>query len=225
MKLRLTVLTLVLLGLLPASVAAQKAAPGSVLAVTHVTVIDATGRPAQADQTVIVADGRIAALGSSLRVKIPAAARVVNATGKYLIPGLWDMHVHIAGINADPRWSKQVYLPLLIAYGITGVRDMGGDLGALLAWRSEIEAGALMGPHIVTGGPMLVSAGERSPEGYPVKSAEEARAAVRELKQQGSDFIKIISLPSREAFFAVADEAKKQGLPFVGHVPAVVSAS
>src|SRR5262249_49011180 len=135
------------------------------------------------------------------------------------------MHVHIAGISAEPAWSKNVILPELIAYGITGVRDMGGDLEVLQGWRREIEAGTLTGPHIVTGGPMLVPRGKKNAEQYPVANAEEARAAVKELKQRGADFIKIIGVPSREAFFAVADEARKQGLPFVGHVPAVISAA
>src|ERR1700676_1678315 len=129
------------------------------LALMHVTVIDPSGRPAQADQTVIVSDGRVTAIGASGTLRVPKGARVIDARGKFLIPGLWDMHVHIAGISADPAWSKEVILPELIAYGITGVRDMGGDLDALLAWKREIAAGVLIGAHIVAGGPMVVSRG------------------------------------------------------------------
>jgi len=202
-----------------------EAQTAGVLALTHVTVIDTSGRPAQADQTVVVSAGRITAVGPSATVRVPKDARVVEARGKFLIPGLWDMHVHIAGISADPAWSKQVILPELIAYGIVGVRDMGGDLEVLLGWRREIEAGTLVGPHIVAGGPMLVPRGKKNAEQYPVANADEARQAVRELKQRGADFIKVIGLPSRETFFALADEAKKQGISFVGHVPAVVTAS
>src|SRR5262249_5486016 len=106
----------------------------TILAIAHVTVIDATGRPAQPDQTVVVAGGRIAQVGPAKRLKIPHDARVLDGRGKFLIPGLWDMHVHVAGISADPAWSKKVLLPVLTAYGITGVRDMGGDLAALLEW-------------------------------------------------------------------------------------------
>jgi imidazolonepropionase-like amidohydrolase len=214
-----------------AAVAMLVAAPGGLaetgatLALTHVTVIDASGSAAAADQTVIVSNGRVAAIGASGTLRVPKDARVIDARGKFLIPGLWDMHVHIAGISADPVWSKQVILPELIAYGITGVRDMGGDLDALLAWKREIAAGTLMGPHIVAAGPMLVPRGEKNAEQYPVGNADEARQAVRELKQRGADFIKVIGMPSREAFFAVAEEAKKQGISFVGHVPAVVTAA
>ena len=224
MKTAAIFLALALLGFCASGLQAQRPAPGA-LAITHVTVIDGTGKPAKAEQTVVLAEGRIVAVGPSAELKAPAGARVVDGSGKFLIPGLWDMHVHIAGISADPAWSKKVLLPLLIANGITGARDMGGDLSALQAWRQEIDSGALLGPHLVTGGPMLVRGGKKSADQYPVASADEARAAVRELKQQGADFIKIISLPSREAFFAVAEEAKRQGLPFVGHVPAVVTAS
>jgi imidazolonepropionase-like amidohydrolase len=189
------------------------------LALTHVAVFDGTGRPLRSDQTVIITNRRITIIAPAARVKLPQDARVIDAHGKFLIPGLWDMHVHIAGLNADPAWSKQVLLPLLLANGITGVRDMGGDLEALLAWKHEIESGALLGPHIVAAGPFLVAGGKKSPEQYPVANADEARAAVRDLKRRGADFIKIISLPSREAFFAVADEAGKQHISFVGHLP------
>src|SRR5580700_9855985 len=89
----------------------------------------------------------------------------------------------------------------------------------------DIESGALLGPHIVAAGPWLASRGKPSPEQIPVANAEEARAAVRDLKQRGADFIKIISLPSRDAFFAVADEAKKQNISFAGHLPFEISAA
>jgi len=135
------------------------------------------------------------------------------------------MHVHLAGVIADPLWSKDVLLPLLLANGIVGVRDMGGDLETLLAWKGGVESGTIQGPHIHAAGPWLAGAGKKSPEQYPVANADEARAAVRDLKKRGADFIKVITLPSREAFFAVADESKKQGLTFVGHLPLEVGAA
>jgi imidazolonepropionase-like amidohydrolase len=195
------------------------------LAFTHVTLIDTAGGLARPDQTVVISGGKILAVGASGAVRPPKGARIIDSSGKFLIPGLWDMHVHIAGINADPAWSKNVILPELVASGITGVRDMGGDLEVLEAWRREILNGTLTGPHIVAGGPMLVPRGPKSAEQYPVANADQARAAVKELKLRGADFIKVIGMPSRDAFFAVADEAGKQGLPFVGHVPAVVTAA
>ncbi|MGC1620776.1 MAG: amidohydrolase family protein [Candidatus Acidiferrum sp.] len=196
----------------------------SELAISHVTVIDATGRAPQPDQTVLIAAGRIVAVGPSKKIKVPKNSRTIDASGKFLLPGFWDMHVHLAGINADPSWSKEVLLPLLLANGITGVRDMGGDLDALLAWQRDIESGALLGPHIVASGPFLAASGRKTPEQYPVANAAEARAAVDDLKKRGANFIKIITLPSREAFFAVADESKKQNISFVGHLPFEIGA-
>jgi imidazolonepropionase-like amidohydrolase len=196
----------------------------SPLALTHVALIDSTGSKPRLDQTVVIGNGRITATGPSARIKVPREARVIDAQGKFLIPGLWDMHVHIAGLNADPAWSKQVLLPLLLANGVTGVRDMGGDLEKLLAWKREIESGALVGPHIVTCGPFLVSSGDKTPEQDPVANADEARTAVRDLKRRGAEFIKVISVPSKEVFFAIADEAKKQNIPFSGHLPFQISA-
>ena len=195
-----------------------------VLAIAHVTVIDPATGSVRADQTVVIAGGRIQRVVPSANYQPEKGARIIEARGKYLIPGLWDMHVHIAGISADPAWSKATILPLLIAQGVTGVRDMGGDLSVLRAWKQEIEAGKLLGPHIIAGGPMIVPSGKKTPEQWPVTTAEEARVAVRELKQQGADFIKIISVTSREIFFAIAEEAKKENIPFVGHVPLAVTA-
>jgi len=201
------------------------AGPAITLVLEHVTVIDGTGRAAQSDQTVVIVGGRITSVGPAGRAERGKTAHIVDARGKFLIPGLWDMHVHLAGVNADPSWSKDALLPLLLANGITGVRDMGGDLSALLAWQRDVESGALLGPHIVASGPWLAGRGKPSPEQVPVANAEEARAAVRDLKQRGADFIKIISLPSHEAFFAVADEARKQNISFVGHLPLEVGAA
>ena len=202
----------------------SSAEPSSQLAITHVTLIDATGRPPQPDQTVLIDAGRITAVGAAATIKVPKTARTIDASGKFLLPGFWDMHVHLAGVTADPSWSKQVLLPLLLASGITGVRDMGGDLDALLSWQRDAESGALLAPHIVAGGPFLAASGEKTPEQYPIHSAEEARAAVDDLKKRGANFIKIISMPSRDAFFAVADESKKQNIPFVGHLPFEIGA-
>jgi imidazolonepropionase-like amidohydrolase len=202
-----------------------KAGPEPTLILQHVTVIDGMGGAPQRDQTVVISGLRISAVGPASHVKVDKTAKIVDAQGKFLIPGLWDMHVHLAGVIADPAWSKNVLLPLLLANGITGVRDMGGDLDTLLAWKRDVEAGTLFGPHIYAAGPWLSGGGHKSPEQYPVANTDEAQAAVHDLKKRGADFIKIISLPSRDAFFAVADESRKQNISFVGHLPIEVGAA
>jgi len=201
------------------------------LAITHVTIVNPEG-PAQQDMTVVVSGGVIEWIGAASDRKRPAHqdAMEFDARGKFLIPGLWDMHTHVAGISADPTWSKNVLLPLLVANGITGIRDMGGDLRALREWRREIASGALLGPQIMAAGPMLVpaprpgKAESTNPSVLGVGTPEEARAAVDQLQKQGADFIKVIQL-SREAYFAVAKESKKDGITFVGHIPTGVTAS
>jgi imidazolonepropionase-like amidohydrolase len=210
---------------------ARRSAAEIPLAITHVTIINPQGPPQQ-DMTVIVSGGVIEWIGSSADRKRPAHKDEVefDARGKFLIPGLWDMHTHVAGISADPGWSKNVLLPLLVATGITGIRDMDGDLHALQEWRREIASGALLGPQIVAAGPMLVPAPRSGharstdPSVLEVGTSEEARAAVDQLQKQGADFVKVIQL-SREAYFAIAEEAKKDGISFAGHIPIAVTAT
>ncbi|HMD75570.1 MAG TPA: hypothetical protein VKG05_17025, partial [Steroidobacteraceae bacterium] len=141
-----------LCGALAAAFAGAAAAAASAVAITHVTVIDTTGAPPQPDVTVIVKDQRIAALGSSDTVRVPAGTRLVDGSGKYLIPGLWDMHVHEVFGDWLPR-NERVVPPLFVANGITGVRDMGGDLDVLKLWRAEVAAGRLLGPRMIIAGP------------------------------------------------------------------------
>ena len=201
------------------------------LAIDHVTVIDVTGGPELADQTVVITADSIVGMAKSGSIEIPKDARRIDARGKFLIPGLWDMHTHIAGISANPVWAKQTLLPLLVANGITGIRDMGGDLDALESWRREIENGTLIGPRIVAAGPMLLPARRAGANPAPADPAilrvgtpEESRAAVDSLQKRGADFIKIIEV-SRENYFAIADQSKKDSIPFAGHIPSDVTAT
>ena len=216
-------ITAVLL-LLVAGAAVARESPGQALAFTHVTVIDATGSPAQPDMTVVVAGKRVIELGQSGAVHLPPHAIVIDARGKYLIPGLWDMHVHTVFGDWLPR-NERVTLPLFVANGITGVRDMGSDLDVVKQWRAQIEAGTLLGPRMYIAGPMLDGPVPRFPSSAPVANAADGRRVVDELKAEGVDFIKIQSLIPRDGYFAAADEAKKIGITFVGHVPDAVRAS
>ncbi len=212
----------VLLSIIPCSVAF--AAEPATLAFTHVNLIDATGSPVQADMTVVVAQRRIASIQPSATAPVPAHAEIVDAHGQYLIPGLWDMHVHTVFGDWLPR-NEKISLPLFVANGITGVRDMGGDLNALEVWRAAIAAGTLLGPRMVIAGPMLDGPTPRFPSSAPVADAADGRRVVDELHAQGVDFIKIQSLIPRDGYFAAAAEAKRLGIVFVGHVPDAVRAS
>src|SRR5271170_5749162 len=213
-----------LCGVLAAAFAGTAAAAASAVAITHITVIDTTGAPPQPDMTVIVKDQRIVELGMSNTVQPPASARLVDGSGKYLMPGLWDMHVHEVFGDWIPR-NEKVLPRLFVANGITGVRDMGGDLDVLKVWRAEVAAGRLLGPRMIIAGPMLDGPVPRFPSSAPVATPADARRIVDELQAQGVDFIKIQSLIPRDGYFAAADEAKKLGMVFVGHVPDAVRAS
>ncbi len=196
-----------------------------VLILENVTVIDATGAPPHPHRTVIVRNGKINAITESAGgTGAKLSGTHVDGTGKFLIPGLWDMHVHMVFGDWFPR-GKDVTLPLFIANGITGVRDMGGELEVLQQWRKEISAGTLIGPRMVISGPMLDGPEPRFPSSIAIKTPEDGRHAVDDLKRRGADFIKLQSLIPRDAVFAIADEARKQGITFVGHVPDSVRAS
>ena len=198
--------------------AQQRASSTQVLVFTHVTVIDATGAEAKPDMTVVIRDGRIAELGISGKIRPPKGARVVDASGKFLIPGLWDMHVH--------QWNKEAFFPLFIANGVTGVRDMFSPLPQIKQWRADVAAGTTIGPHIVAAG-ILVDGPTPAcaPCSITVSNAAEGRKAVLTVKEMGSDFIKVYSMLPRDAYFAIADEAKRQNMVFAGHVPEFVSAA
>jgi imidazolonepropionase-like amidohydrolase len=203
-----------------ASVAHAASAP---IAITGVNVIDVTGGTVAANSTVVITRDRIVDVGKSADVHIPRDAQVVDGSGKFLIPGLWDMHVHMVFGDWFPQ-SREITLPLFVANGITGVRDMGGELDILQQWRKEITQGKLLGPRIVTSGPMLDGPKPRFPSSVAVASPEDGRRAVDDLKRRGADFIKLQSLMSRESYFAIAGEAKKRGMVFAGHVPDAIRA-
>jgi imidazolonepropionase-like amidohydrolase len=196
--------------------------PRAPLIIENVTVIDATGTPAQPHRTVIVQDGHIQGIYKTKRA--PKGALHVNGAEKFLIPGFWDMHVHTVFGGWFPH-GKEIALPLFIANGVTGVRDMGGELDVLQEWRKEIAAGTLLGPRMVIAGPMLDGPQPRFPSSVAIATPEDGRRTVDDLKRRGVDFIKLQSLIPREAVFAIADEANKQGISFVGHVPDAVRAS
>ena len=212
--------------LLSVAAAGAVQSPSPALYIDDVTVIDVSGGPAQVHRTVIVQGNRIVGVvGPEVREKARLSGAVlIDGKGKFLIPGLWDMHVHMVFGDWFPR-GKEVTLPLFVANGITGVRDMGGELEVLQQWRKEISAGTLIGPRIVMSGPMLDGPQPRFPSSIAVKTPEDGRRAVDDLKRRGADFIKLQSLIPRDAVFAIADEAKKQGITFVGHVPDAVRAS
>ncbi|HZS61608.1 MAG TPA: amidohydrolase family protein [Gemmatimonadaceae bacterium] len=190
------------------------------IAIVHATVIDPGPGTVRADQTVIVQGDRVTAVGHAA---VPKGARVIDATGQFVIPGLWDMHVHSAFGDWFPG-GRDVILPLFIANGVTGVRDMGGDVEVLQGWRDSIAKGTLVGPTMVISGPMLdgyLADGKslRFPSSVPIVTSEDAVRAVKTLASQHVDFIKVQSEVPHDAYLAAAEAAHQAGLPIVGHIP------
>jgi hypothetical protein len=141
------------------------------------------------------------------------ADTVIEGGNRYLIPGLWDMHTHI--------WDDQQFFPLLIANGVTGVRDMFEyNIAVVRNWSKEITAGKKIGPTLIAAGPIVDGEKPMWPFSVSVKNAAEGRRAVDSLKNRlHTDFVKVYSSLSRDAYFAIAEEARKQQFPFAGHVP------
>jgi imidazolonepropionase-like amidohydrolase/ketosteroid isomerase-like protein len=189
----------------------------SSVAITGVTVVDVASGRLVPRQTVVVRGNRIVAVGPSSAAP-PADAQLVDGTGKFLIPGLWDMHVHTP---ADAE-TRAVYLPLEIANGITGVRVMWGGPDHLTE-RADVASGTLLGPRMVVATPVLDGRMWRSPS--PVGSPEEARRTVESLARQGYDFVKTYQFLPRDVYLAIADEAKRLGIPFAGHAPLTLTAA
>jgi hypothetical protein len=212
-----------LLVLIARLVSAQGGPEPDVLVITNVDVIDTRQGLRLPNLTVIIKHGRIDSIAKHGIIGSSHKTKIVNGSGKYLIPGLWDMHVHSAGGPAAP-WDAGIILPLYIANGITGIRDMGGNLQLLKQRKESIRRGDLLGPNMFISGPFL-NGGKPYEYSIATNTPEEARQAVDKLASEHVDFIKVLSELSRDTYFAVADESKKQNLSFVGHVPESISAA
>jgi imidazolonepropionase-like amidohydrolase len=205
-----------LLLFLPCWACAQTVPEKSVtLVLTHVTVIDGTDAPPAKNMTLVITGNRIAKIESTDKLTAPRNSRIIDASGRFLIPGLWDMHVH-------PH-SKQD-LTLFIANGITGIRIMWGNPEDFEV-RKDRDAGQLLAPHMIIASPLIDGPKPYWPGSVSVSTEAEARAVVDKSKAAGADFIKVYTFLPREEIFAIADEAKKQNIPFAGHVPMSVSAT
>ncbi|MEX0734351.1 MAG: amidohydrolase family protein [Steroidobacteraceae bacterium] len=199
------------------------------LAIRDATVIDVRDGSLHPEHTVLVVGNRITAEGPTRQVMVPEDAKVVEAAGRYLIPGLWDMHVHSVSNVAVDR-SQQVaardwHFPLFLAHGVTGVRDMNDGTGVLTleltkSIKRRLAEGTLIGPpRFLSAGPSLDGDPPLGSNSFVVRTATEARAAVAQLVANGGDLIKVYENVSREAYFAIMDEARRKGISVDGHVP------
>jgi imidazolonepropionase-like amidohydrolase len=188
--------------------AAISPAPSPAIAITGATILDMTARRPVVG-TVVIVDGRITAVGPSNRVTIPADAVVLDATGKFVMPGLWDMHAHFEQVE----WG-----PIYLAAGVTTVRDVGNELDFVVAVRDEVAAGKGIGPRMLLAG-IIDGPGPNGLGAIRAATAEEARQRVDRYHDAGFDQIKIYSSISPEVLRAIAAEAHRLGMTVTGHVP------
>ena len=202
-------ITTILTTVLALSSAAQAQNVGT-YAFTNVNVVPMTSAQVQANQTVVVEDGRIIAVGPAARVRIPNGAQRIDGRGKYLMPGLAEMHGHIPGQNVE--FAERVAF-LYVAGGVTTVRGMQGHPNQF-ELRRRIESRELIGPRMILSSPPL--------SGNTVGDAAAAEAAVRNYKSAGYDLLKIHENLSRDVYDRIVATARAVNIPFGGHVPNAV---
>jgi imidazolonepropionase-like amidohydrolase len=206
------------------------AAPQSAdVAIRGATVVDVVRGVLIPDQTILIAGDRITTVGPTDEVRIDPEADVIDGSGGFVIPGLWDTHAHSVREPAGNWEEAEItnvdwHFPLLLAHGVTGIRNMNdGTADVTLEFTNSVKRrmaeSDLLGPRLVTSGPLVDGDPPVGANPVIVRTAEEARAVVDSLADAGADFIKPYENLSRQAYFAILDQAQRRGLPVDGHLP------
>lgn len=201
--------------------------PAASLAIRDVTVVATAAAQFSGPVTLIIRGDRIAAIGPTDQVPIPPATRIVEGAGRFLMPGLIDMHTHLSKTRASS-------MGLFVVNGVTTVRDMGGDYEELRRWRRAVTTGRRIGPRILMAGPILESQSnlDRMRRDSPAKRVEpfervrigirspmDAQATVARLAELEIDFLKVRTIQDRQTYMALNEAANAHGMPLVGHAP------
>jgi hypothetical protein len=186
-------------------------------AIDHVNIVDPEAAIVRPDQTIVLHGNTISKVVASKDLKLPASLKVIDGSGKFVIPGLWDMHMHFRDAARD--------LKMDVANGVLGVRNMGGTINEVFGIRSKIAHGEQVGPKVVGCGPIVDGPNSWSDPRFTISvtTAAEARKTVNSLQKQGTDCIKVYDGLSRDSYFAIIEEAKRLGVPVVGHLPSAIS--
>jgi len=206
----LTKLLLASATLLPTACFCISASTNAPLVISNINVIDVVKGEVLEGRDVFISNNQITDIRPAQKA-LHESAHLIDGSGKFLIPGLWDMHLHMG--------DRTAYLSLYVANGITGIRDTGGSLGPIKAWREQIRKGELLGPQIYAAGPIVDGDPPIWPDHFAVMNDATARDAVRTLKERGADFVKVYIRLKKADYFTVIDEANQQGLPVAGHLP------
>lgn len=188
--------------------------------IINTSVVDAANDTTYHNKLVAISGNTILHVDEAENLPKYKADSLINGVGRFVMPGLWDNHVHFRGGDTLSEANIK-FLPLLIAHGITTVRDAGGDITPqLLEWRNQIEAGELVGPRIFTSGPKLDGTRPAWPGSITVQNAEDASAALDSLEKLGTDFVKIYDGNlTKEAFYEIIRQCEERGLQVTGHMP------
>jgi len=192
--------------------------PSATLAIARVNIINVLDGSVQYDMTVLINGNKILDVGESNDMQVPSSATVIDGTDHFLIPGLWDMHVH--ALQEDDYES---FMRLFIVNGVTGFRDAWGELPVAQKIRAEVESGKRIAPRFIVAGNLVDGPDPFWRGSIVIDTPERARAVVDEQKAAGADFIKVYNNLSPETYFALAERANEIGIPFAGHIPNQVS--
>lgn len=184
--------------------------------IKNTNIIDVETGKVVSNKHIIIKDGIISQIANGTKIFKIKTDTIIDGKGKYLMPGLWDMHTHV--------WNDASTFPLLIANGITGIRGMFESMYSVNKWREDISKGRITGPLLFVAGPIVDGPKPIWTGSVAVSNEAEGRQAVDSLKYKLKvDFIKTYSLLSYNSYMAIADECKKQNIVFAGHVPNEVS--
>ena len=211
----------------------RKEKTDNLIAITNTSLIDMNNGQVSEDMTLVIKNGIITSIGESNKIELPSEVKIINGTGKYVIPGLWDMHAH----TSSEYVTRSILYPSFIANGVTGIRVLSADcfepcweldmnIEQSRGLQSEVKDGKVIGPKSILGSTYIQGAKPR--EISTIKepgNRQDGEKLVHLLLDRGIDFIKIYDEIPRDAYFGIADEANKQGLPFAGHVPLSIKAS
>lgn len=185
------------------------------LLILRVQILQVEKGSLTAPVNVLVVGDRIQAIFPD-SVQVQGGYEILNGTGKYLMPGLWDMHTH------NSLGPQQIF-PLLLANGITGIRSMFDPIDSIKSWKQQIRIGRLAGPEIYSSGPIVDGPHPMWPGSVALSAPDQARRAVDSLVDLGIDFVKVYSFMNRETYFAIAEACRSNGIPFAGHIPACIT--
>jgi tetratricopeptide (TPR) repeat protein len=182
------------------------------LIITNVDIIDVKTGDINLSMDVVINDDIIDSIVGHKNNTNYKAKTIIDGSGKFLIPGLWDMHTHT-------WWGYEEFFPLLLANGVTGIQEMFGDLIAVKNIKEKIKKGEIIGPEFISAGRIIDGKSAMHSGSDEADTPEKGREIVRRQIKDGADFIKVYSLLTKDVYLAIADESKKHGVPMYGHLP------